>query len=101
MSRTTKPPKRLTRTALGLFFVGFVLYVFSAIRVYVHACDHMPRSIAMGAVALGICGTGLLTTSAVIVRTAASWLTVIGVFLLLLAMYLGVNATVPVGCSVT
>ena len=100
MSKNAKSLRGLGRIAAGLFLVSFVLYVFGAIRVYMHVCDHVARSTAMGAVALGICAAGLVTTITVAVGTLASWLTLIGVLLLLLAMYLGISATVPPGCPV-
>ncbi len=100
MPRNAKPLQQLARIAAGLFVVAVLLYAFGAIRVYINACDHLARSVAMVAVALGTCGAALLATVTVAAQTAASWLTLLGMLFLLLAMYLGVSATVPVGCPV-
>jgi hypothetical protein len=100
MVKSTAPAKSLARGAVVLFVLSVLLYVFGVLQIHVHVCEHIGASIAMGAVALGICGAALLATFTVATRTAASWFTLAGVLLLLASMYLAVGTMAPPGCSV-
>lgn len=99
MPRSTAPATTLARTAVVLFALSALLYVLGAAEIHLHACGSIGPSIAMAAVALGIGGAALLATYTIVVRTAASWFTLAGVALLLLAMYLAVGAMASPGCS--
>jgi hypothetical protein len=100
MARNIAPARALARSAVAFFVLSVLLYAFGVSQILLHACGQAGPAIAMAAVALGICGAALLATYTVVARTAASWFTLTGVVLLLLAGYLAVGAIVPPVCSV-
>jgi hypothetical protein len=100
MARNTAAATALVRSAVVLFVPAVLLYALGVSQIYRHGCGQAGPSIAMAAIALGICGAALFATYTLVVRTAASWFTLTGVLLLLLALYLAVGAIAPPGCSV-
>lgn len=100
MATSTAPAKSLARSAVALFVLSILLYGVGVLQIHVHVCEHVGASIAMAGVAVGICGAALLATFTVVTRSAASWFTLVGVLLLLLAMFLAVGAASPQGCPV-
>jgi hypothetical protein len=101
MARNTAAASALARGAGALLVLSMLLYALGVSLIYLQGCRQTGASVAMAAVALGICGAALLATYTVVVRTAESWFTLTGVLLLLLALYLAVGTMTPQGCSAT
>lgn len=83
--------------AVLLFSIG--VYALGAYQISAQLCKHIGPNIAALAVAIAVFAAGILCARALLVRSAASWVTFLGTLLLAGVLYFLIGVMALPGCS--
>ena|SRR5690242_15953143 len=91
--------RHLAVAATVLFLAAFAVYGIGIYFIQTEICKHVGPNVAMVAVAVSIFATGMVASRAVILRSAASWLSFLGALSISTALYFFVGVLALPGCS--
>jgi hypothetical protein len=91
--------RHLAAAATALFLVAFAVYGIGIYLIQTEICKHVGPNVAMFAVAVSIFATGIVASRAVVVRSAASWVSFLGASLISTVLYFFVGVLALPGCS--